>query len=55
MMKALTVALLLGAVDGYEWRRVIICPARHLGWPMRRQRAFWLGRLRGGSGAAASG
>ena len=46
---AVTIPLsgVLGEMPEYEWERLPICPHRHLGWPVRRWRSFWLGCLRG--------
>lgn len=36
----------VGVHDGYEWERVPCCPWKHLGWPMRRPRSFWIGTIK---------
>lgn len=33
---------MLGSLRGYSVERLVICPARHAGWPCRRLRSFWL-------------
>ena len=34
---------MVGRMTAYHWERVTLDPAVHLGWPMSRRRAFWLG------------
>jgi site-specific DNA-cytosine methylase len=31
------------ALPDYEWRKQVVDPARHMGVPMSRERAFWVG------------
>jgi len=36
------ISAVVGAVEGYRWERIVICPTM-LGWPVHRRRSFWRG------------